>query len=209
MALFATKKTTLPTADEALPGREAPMPVPATARRQRRAARAAVSGRPRAGGVRARLFLGRRAEVLADARRLHHGGRLRRRIHEESDVSRKSARAAPDTPKSCWSCSIRRRSATSDLLKMFWENHDPTQGMRQGNDVGTQYRSAIYIVLRRAARRRRASRDRYQADLAPARVSARSRRRFATRRRSTTPRITTSSTCTRTPAATAASAAPA
>ncbi|MPY79067.1 MAG: peptide-methionine (S)-S-oxide reductase MsrA [Actinophytocola sp.] len=39
-----------------------------------------------------------------------------------------------------------QRVSYEDLLKVFWENHDPTQGMRQGNDVGTQYRSAIYYA---------------------------------------------------------------
>ena len=37
-------------------------------------------------------------------------------------------------------------ASAEGLLRVFWENHDPTQGMRQGNDVGTQYRSAIYTV---------------------------------------------------------------
>jgi len=51
------------------------------------------------------------------------------------------------------------------LLKTFWESHDPTQGMRQGNDVGTQYRSVIHV--HDAAQREAAadSRDRYQAAL--------------------------------------------
>jgi len=51
------------------------------------------------------------------------------------------------------------------LLKAFWESHDPTQGMRQGNDVGTQYRSAIYATTPEQKRRAEASRDAYQQAL--------------------------------------------
>jgi peptide-methionine (S)-S-oxide reductase len=51
------------------------------------------------------------------------------------------------------------------LLKVFWESHDPTQGMRQGNDRGTQYRSGIYTYSEQQKQLAEASRDRYQAAL--------------------------------------------
>jgi peptide-methionine (S)-S-oxide reductase len=51
------------------------------------------------------------------------------------------------------------------MLKLFWENHDPTQGMRQGNDAGTQYRSAIYATTPEQLEAANASRETFQAQL--------------------------------------------
>jgi peptide-methionine (S)-S-oxide reductase len=55
-----------------------------------------------------------------------------------------------------------------ELLKVFWEGHDPTQGMRQGNDVGTQYRSAVYTFSDAQREAAEASRARYQEALGAA-----------------------------------------
>ncbi len=52
-----------------------------------------------------------------------------------------------------------------ELMQQFWEAHDPTQGMRQGNDVGTQYRSAIYVADAQQKSVALATRDRYQSAL--------------------------------------------
>ncbi len=52
-----------------------------------------------------------------------------------------------------------------DLLKVFWENHDPTQGMRQGNDVGTQYRSGVFTTSDAQLAAAQASKTAFQAEL--------------------------------------------
>jgi peptide-methionine (S)-S-oxide reductase len=61
-----------------------------------------------------------------------------------------------------------RVTSYDQMLKVFWENHDPTQGMRQGNDVGTQYRSAIYTFSPEQQRAAEASRQVFQDRLTTA-----------------------------------------
>src|SRR5918912_983223 len=57
------------------------------------------------------------------------------------------------------------RVSYGELLRVFWEAHDPTQGMRQGNDVGTQYRSAVFVSSEEQRRAAEESRDAFQRSL--------------------------------------------
>jgi peptide-methionine (S)-S-oxide reductase len=61
-----------------------------------------------------------------------------------------------------------KKISYEQLLRVFWESHDPTQGMRQGNDVGTQYRSGIYTHSDAQRRAAEVSREQYQAELSRA-----------------------------------------
>lgn len=57
------------------------------------------------------------------------------------------------------------KTSYANLLRIFWENHDPTQGMRQGNDTGTQYRSAIYATTPAQLQAAKASAENFQKEL--------------------------------------------
>jgi peptide-methionine (S)-S-oxide reductase len=158
------RKTTLPEPSEALPGRNEPMPVPA---------RHFVNGNPLEPpypeGMRTALFgLG------------CFWGAERRFWQQPGVFVTAVGYAAGYTPNPSYEevCSGRTghaevvrvvfdpaRTSYEALLKVFWESHDPTQGMRQGGDVGTQYRSGIYVdgeAQRLAAVQ---SRDAYQRAL--------------------------------------------
>ena len=152
MSLFG-RKSTMPAAEDALPGRTEQMPVPERhfvlgtpleppfpEGSRRRCSGWAASGARSASSGRPTACTRPRSATPAASRRTRR--------------TKRCAAGAPATPRSCSSCSTRPDELRRDAA-VFWENHDPTQGMRQGNDVGTQYRSGIYCFSRRAARRGR------------------------------------------------------
>ncbi len=161
MIFVRRHKLKLPTADEALPGRAEPMPV---------AERHAVLGSPLRGPWPAGM------EVAVFAMGCFWGAeRIFWKL--EGVFSTAAGYAGGITPNPTYEevCSgytghtevvqvVYDPSTVGypQLLKVFWENHDPTQGMRQGNDVGTQYRSAVYTTTPGQAEAAAASRETFQ-----------------------------------------------
>ncbi len=168
MALFGRDKTRMVTAEEALPGRSTPMPV---------VERHAVTGHrivpPFPDGLRTAVFgMG----CFWGAERIFW--------HTPGVYSTAVGYAGGHTPNPSYEevCSGRTghteavlvvfdpaQISYAELLRVFWEGHDPTQGMRQGNDRGTQYRSAVYTTDAEQATEAQASRAAYQRALTAAR----------------------------------------
>jgi peptide-methionine (S)-S-oxide reductase len=163
MALFA-RRSRIPSPEEALPGRSARMPVP-----RRHAVNGAPLEPPFPEGLERAVFgMG------------CFWGAERKFWEADGVYTTAVGYAGGHTPNPTYEevCSGRtghaevvlvvfdpRRTSYDTMLKIFWESHDPTQGMQQGNDVGTQYRSAIYWYSesQRAAAER--SREAYQRAL--------------------------------------------
>ena len=165
MFMSAQKKTRMPSAAEALPGRDTPMPVPE---------RHFVNGNPMQppfpqGMQQAMFGLGcfwgaeRRFWQLEGVYTTavgYAGG------HTPNPTYREVCSGMTGHNEVVFVVFDPNRIAYPALLREFWEAHDPTQGMRQGNDVGTQYRSGIYAFGDEQRRQAETSRDAYQQDLA-------------------------------------------
>jgi peptide-methionine (S)-S-oxide reductase len=163
----ARKKLDLPTADDALPGRDSRIPVPA-----RHAVLDAPLDPPFAPGTEVAYFgmgcfwgaerIFWRLDGVVSTSVGYQGGITPNPTYEEvcSGMTghTEAVRVAFDPAKVSY----------AELLRVFWENHDPTQGMRQANDIGTQYRSAIYPTSDTQLDEAKASRDVYQGALTAA-----------------------------------------
>jgi len=143
VGVFGFRKTKMVTADEALPGRPDPMPVP-----QRHAVLGAPLRPPYPGGTDVAEFalgcfwgaekLFWRIPGVVTTAVGYEGGHTPNPTYEEVCTGRtghaEAVRVVFDPSKISY----------AQLLRAFWEAHNPTQGMRQGNDVGTQYRSVVF-----------------------------------------------------------------
>ena len=162
--MFRTKPATLPTTDEALPGRPGPLPL---------TNRHFVSGHP----LRPPFPEGLERAVFGMG---CFWGAERRFWRQEGVWTTAVGYAGGHTPNPTYEevCSGRTGHAEvvlavfdpaivsyEKLLSLFWEAHDPTQGMRQGNDLGTQYRSVIHTHTPAQTEAALRSRDAYQARL--------------------------------------------
>ena len=168
MAIFGLgKKLTIPTPEQALPGRDQEMRVPE---------KHFINGNPLKGpfppGMEMALFgLG------------CFWGAERKFWQQEGVYTTAVGYAAGSTPNPTYRevCSGMtghnevvlvvydpEKISYQDLLKVFWESHNPTQGMRQGNDTGTQYRSGIYTYSETQKQEAIASKEAYQTELSKA-----------------------------------------
>ncbi len=167
MPWFFGKQAEIPSPEDALPGRDAPMPVPPGHFVHGRQ----LSGPMPEGSERALFGMG------------CFWGPERMFWKLPGVFTTAVGYAAGSTPNPSYRevCSSRTghnevvlvvfdpaKVSYQDLLRVFWEGHDPTQGMRQGNDVGTQYRSGIYVFGEGQRSAAEASRERYQEALTDA-----------------------------------------
>ncbi|TMR11646.1 peptide-methionine (S)-S-oxide reductase MsrA [Nonomuraea turkmeniaca] len=162
--LFGGNKTSMVLPEEALPGRAETMPVPA-----RHAVLDAPLAPPYADGLEVADF-GLGCFWGAERKFWQTPGVVTTAVGYQGGYTQNPTYEEVCTGRTGHTEAVRvvfnpAKVSYEELLKVFWEAHDPTQGMRQGNDVGTQYRSAIYYHSPEQQKAAETSRDAYQGVL--------------------------------------------